>query len=111
MKASTTWSDADYEAHRSRRAAADIEGGEVPRAFDLVIPGIAGHLPPSVEGHAHTGRADRMAQADQTAGRVDRKPAAERDRAVLDRAPAFARRGDSEVIDRHVFGDREAIVH
>ena len=59
-------SDAHHKADRGGRAAADVEGGEVLRSLDLIVSGIARHLPPGIERHADAGCAYRMAKPDQS---------------------------------------------
>src|SRR5262249_19881489 len=51
-----------------------------------------------------------MPAADQAARRIDWNAAIGIDVAVLDCSPVFAGRRDSEMIDGHVLGRREAVV-
>src|SRR5208283_4692118 len=68
------------------------------------------YLAMAIEHLAYSGRADRMARADQPAARINRQLAAELDHAFLDRLPRFARLGDPEMINRHVLRGGEAVV-
>src|SRR5688572_30864874 len=100
----------DDETDDRRATAADVERTEAARARDLIIPGGFGHLPRRVEHHAYAGRADGMPETDQSTARIHRDAPIDLDIARLDRTPTLSGRGNSEMIDCHVLGDREAIV-
>src|SRR5207253_4358190 len=103
-------SNTDDEHAGGRAGAADVQDAEGARAVDLIAARLTGRLQLRVENLAHAGGADRVAAADEPARRIDRQLAAGRDHALFDRLPRLARRGQPEVIDRHVLGGREAVV-
>src|SRR5690554_293507 len=111
MKASGILSNTNHKADRSSRASANIEAGHVFSAFNLVITGISRHLLPGIEHHANACGAYGMTKTYKTTGRINRQLAAERNRAVFDRSPAFTGGRDTEMVNRHIFGDGKTIMH
>src|SRR5579863_695638 len=101
---------ADHKRATGRAAAADIKHREGLRAVHLIVARRAGHLPITIEHLTHPGRADRMTRADQPAARIDRQLPTHLDYALRDRLPRFTGLRYSEMIDRHVFRGRKAVM-
>ena len=100
----------DDETDGGSGAAAHIESGKPLGVLDLISARSACDLFVAIEQHTNAGRADRMSKTDQATAWVDRNTTADFDIAVFDGLPALSGRRDTKVIDRHVFGAREAVV-
>src|SRR5215472_2975391 len=101
---------ADYEHATGRAAATDVQHREGPSVFDLILTGLMRDLSPAIQHLAYARRSYRMACTDQSSGRINGALAPQLDDAAFDCLPRFAGLGQSEMIDRHVFRGREAIV-
>src|SRR5450631_1317434 len=100
----------DDGAYRRRGAAADVQRREAPGAGNLVARGLPCHLQVAVQQHPHPCRPDRVADTDETTTRVDRQGAVASGDTAVYRVPAATGFGQTEVVDRHVLRDGEAVV-